>query len=136
VRDKLLAFKLQHWFVDSRILDAIDADLLLGWAQQSPRRRSVLIAQLVKPRDPLTPLVRGLLKLLGPTSSAAGALSGNFMSGSWWGSLASYETGLLETAKRWAQDPEPSVSAWAREMFGHFERRIPEIRMLEAEGTL
>ena len=136
LRDRLLALKVQSWFVDSRVLDGIEPEILLDWARRPPRRRLVVVAQLVKPREVLSPLVRKLLIEHGSDSPAASALAANFHSGSWMGSFAMYEAGLLGVAKGWLNDPDASVRAWARAIAEHLERRLPEIRLLEEEGRL
>src|SRR5207248_11751243 len=57
-----VSYGLRPWVGDNSVIDGLDANLLLAWARQEPEQRSRLLARLIKPKETITPLVRGLLK--------------------------------------------------------------------------
>ncbi|HLZ60378.1 MAG TPA: hypothetical protein VKR06_25830 [Ktedonosporobacter sp.] len=129
-----LSYGLREWFQGNSILDELDADSLLAWTRQEPERRPKLLARLVKPKETITPLVRGLLKEYGPESVVANILVANFNTGSWSGSWIQHETQRLETMKKWSRDPEPNVRLWAQSLITATQQYLSDIRRMEEEG--
>jgi hypothetical protein len=110
--------------------------MLLRWARRDVDKRPDLLAQLIKPGETVSDLVRALLVEYGLESSVANVLVANFESGTWWGSMAAREERQMEVASTWLGDSEPSVRAWAQRIIEGIKRELPRLRIAEEEGTL
>lgn len=125
---------MREWFQGNAILDELDTDALLAWARQEPEQRSKLLARLVKPKETITPLVRGLLREYGPESTVANTLVANFNTGFWSGHWVQHEEQRLETMNGWSRDPEPNVRLWAQRQIASAQQHLRDIRRMEEEG--
>jgi len=128
-----LSYGLREWFRGNSVLDDLDAELLLGWARQEPERRPQLLARLIKPKETITPIVRGVLREYGPASFPADILAGNFASGAWMGSWSQHEAQQLEIIKGWLGDPESNVRTWAQRMAISAQQLLPHLMRMEEE---
>lgn len=128
-----LALGLREWAWGQQFLDKLDAAGLLEWARQDPEIRPRLLVRLLKPRESITPLVRGILQDYGPESLPAGILVGNFVSGSWFGSMSQHEQQQIAIVKGWLQDPEPNVRKWAQLILKDLEANLRQIQVFEEE---
>lgn len=134
-QDPRLAYRLQDWAWEHHVVDSLRGEDLLAWARQASATRSQLLAQLAKPREALSPLIRSLLIEYGPDSPVARILAANFVSGSWWGSFTNREEQLRDVARGWVatQDENESVRVWARRIIEDIEARLPAVRQWEEE---
>ena len=83
--------------------------------------------------ESLHPLARELLIRYSQDRGVASALSGNFVTGIWWGSFANWLESHLKLAREWAKDPHPAIRAWAQREVESLERQIQEARREEEE---
>lgn len=133
LRNERVKYMIEWWAWETHILDTLDVSMQLSWCNGN-ERRATIIAQLVKPGEKITPLIRTLLSEYGPESSAARQLMANFGSGSWQGSFASREQQQLTIVQGWLQDPEPNVRTWAQSIAIGIEKQLPYIKEWEEES--
>jgi hypothetical protein len=133
LKHSTLAREMQWWAWEQQLLEQFDPTLLLEWASRQPRKRPPLLAQLAKPGQSITPLIRGLLREYGPDSVPAHILAANFVSGAFMGSFTQHEKEHLQTVQGWLQDIEPHVQAWAQQMMRSIKASLPHIQNFEEE---
>lgn len=116
-------------------LHAIPLDVIVTWIGESTDR-----AELVADIAPVggtgpSPYADYLLTKFGDSDTVAGALAGEFQSGTWWGSWSSRIRGQIEQMTQWLEDDgnSPGVKDWARRMKDSLERQLAEAIQREAE---
>ena len=134
VKSQQVAVTLEWWGQESGAMELLDVDQLMTWCRVEPEQRSTVLAQILKPRAELSPLIRRLLMEFGPASEAARGLAANFQSGTWHGSLVERERDQLNIAQHWLQDTEANVRAWATQIVRSIEERLPLYKQWEDEG--
>lgn len=128
-----LEITLQFWIDEADPLGDTDAARLLAWARADLDTRPQILAQLIKPKVMITPVMRGLLAEYGPESRPARTLAGNFFTGTWWGSETEHLEQQREQVVDWLQDPEPAVRTWAKHVLDAIDERLPGVRLREEE---
>jgi hypothetical protein len=115
--------------------ETLPPEVPLAWAREDKTQRPELLAQIVKPREVLSPLVREILIEYGAESGPASILASNFSTGSWWGSMAAREERQMEIATAWLDDPEPEVRRWASQIIESIRVGLPHLRLMEEEAS-
>jgi hypothetical protein len=110
---------------------------LMEWAESHEPEGARVLAQLAQVEGiPLPPLARQLLIRYGRDESIRHSLGTTFLSGSWWGSQASWLQGKLDIARNWLNDTDASVKDWAQEIVRWVEADIRRIQQREEEESL
>jgi hypothetical protein len=132
--DKLAPWKIGWWAWESDFLSLFSQLKLIHWMNIARNKRSRILAHLLQPSgERLSPLIRAIIEVTGPDSPASRILSANFGTGSWSGEHSVREEGRLAEARRWFNDPSPTVRTWAKSEISALERQIPLIRRRETE---
>lgn len=129
------ALRLSSWARDVAALDDLDPDLLLSWIAGSAERAST-IAEMVKPRDPLQPVILALLSQFGAQSLVARILARNASTGFIAGSPVARTEALIATTRRWQASLEPSVAEWAGLVIAHLRAELESFTRFEEESDL
>src|SRR5579871_2093878 len=120
---------LQGWYAQ-----IVGAEVILEWAEQHQPDGPELVAAPTEVRgNPLDALPRTLLIRYGQNEAVAGALSGNFMSGSFWGDTSQWLEGLRTAALPWTNDAHRAVRSWAQRLVDGLDKRIEDWKLVEEE---
>lgn len=131
-----ISHALRTWFRESSILDMLPTETLLEWARQEPGIRPQLLAKLTKPKEAITPLIRGLLKEYGIDNLCADILAANFRTGMWSGTSLQHEKDQLKIIEGWFSDPEANVQKWAQRMAEAARHFLPQAERWDKENGL
>jgi uncharacterized protein (DUF433 family) len=98
-------------------------DQVLDWVGSNRQRASLVAMFAPVHADELPRLAHGLISRFGPNSTPArelaSAMGSTFRAVS---SLAEFHRRQLARVRRWAQDADPNVRAWAESLVKHLER--------------
>ena len=127
-----LYLSLRDWYIT-----LFDVDQVLDWAEQHKPEGPRTIANLTCPTGiPLARLPRKLLICYGDDKSIGDSLYSNFTSGTFWGSMVTWLQKKLETAQKWASDPNQRVRQWAQAVVENLESEIRRAQKYEEEEKL
>lgn len=96
-----------------KLVARVPSHVILGWIDGDAERALTVAHWSTPTDDELDPVVRELLARYGARGKVAGALAAAAMLNTGRASSDRFEEQQLERASRWAEDPEPEVSAWA-----------------------
>jgi hypothetical protein len=126
------SYRLMLSLRETDIVAGVPSDVMIPWLQRNGADGARAVAGSLKLEgNPLPELVRWLLKDY--SEATAGALTGAFSSGTWWGSEADYWQERAQVARSWQEDREPAVRRWATNLARSLEQQADESRLREEE---
>jgi len=124
-----LRLKLEGWFGD-----LVPAEVIVEWARRNGRRGFATAAALLNTKsDTLSPAARLLVKSADKPKEVLDQLFANLMTGTFVGHVSSRLEGQLAILKKWAQDEEPVIRAWAQAAILYAEKGLKRQKLLEEE---
>jgi hypothetical protein len=124
---------LKGWYAQE-----VGEEVLLTWAEQHQPEGPRLVAALTPVGSaPLNPLARKLLIHFGSDKYVASALHANFGTGYvFTGSLSGHLESLLDTARKWLNDPHPAIRKWAQYEIESLEQQLAHAKQFEEEEAI
>lgn len=119
------------------LVDLIPLDLLMSWAEMHQPRGARILASLTRPSGkPLKRLPRELLLKFGEDNRVSGALTRNFLSGTFIGNMSDSYQAKLDLARSWVDDESVRVREWATTLAQGLEDNIQTWKIREEEENL
>jgi hypothetical protein len=108
--------------------------VVMGWAEQhQPDGPELVAAFTAVCGNPMDALPRELLIRYGQDERVAGALYGNFNSGSYMGETSQWLESLQKTAEPWMNDSHAAVRSWAQRLVDGLAKEIERWKLVEEE---
>lgn len=131
--DERASHRLRWWVEDAGLLDSVDADYLLVWANHDPERL-LSTAQLIRPKLPLNPLVRGLLAEVPAEGPVAATLAMNLRAREISGSPTANIQREIASLEGAVVDAVPFIRAWLLHIITPQRDMLEQYRLWESEG--
>jgi hypothetical protein len=124
-----LVISLTKWYGE-----LIPSNILISWAKNNQPRGPLIVARIIVVGDSQLPeRARALLLAFPSDNRLKSQFSISLQTGFSTGPLSNRIGADLAVAESWAQDPNPGIRSWARQMAKGIKARLKQTRMLEEE---